>query len=177
MKLLVTYGSKRGGTEGIARMLGDAFAAHGIQTDVRPARRVHGLEGYDAVVVGGSLYGNFWHRDARRFVRKHAEELKQLPVWFFSSGPLDDSATKQEIPPVKQVVGLMERVGANGHQTFGGVMEENPKGFFARKLAKEHAGDWRDPSHIRRWAETISAAVRRPERAAPEPAPGSHDSV
>ncbi len=39
-------------------------------------------------------------------------------VWFFSSGPLDDSAERQEIPPMESVRKLMARVGARGHCTF-----------------------------------------------------------
>lgn len=73
MRVLVAYGSKRGGTEGLARMIGGELAAAGMQTTVQPARGVRSLEGFDAVVIAGALYASRWHADARRFTRRHAK--------------------------------------------------------------------------------------------------------
>ena len=42
------------------------------------------------MIVGGALYAFRWHKDARRFVKRHADELAGRPTYFFSSGPLDD---------------------------------------------------------------------------------------
>ncbi len=39
MRVLITYGSKRGGTEGIARMLAEALRGEDIDVTVAPARR------------------------------------------------------------------------------------------------------------------------------------------
>jgi hypothetical protein len=61
---------------------------------------------------------------ARGAVRSRVGERVAAPsfhlplVWFFSSGPLDDSAERQEIPPMESVRKLMARVGARGHCTF-----------------------------------------------------------
>jgi menaquinone-dependent protoporphyrinogen oxidase len=52
-------------------------------------------------------------------VNRHVSRLRTLPVWFFSSGPLDDSADRDEIPAPAQVAVLAERIGAKGHVTFG----------------------------------------------------------
>lgn len=163
MRVLVVHGSKRGGTAGIAEMLGDDLRANGLEADVRPARDVRDIGSYDAVVVGGALYAYRWHRDARRFVRRFRRELGIRPLWLFSSGPLDDSATEEDIPPVRFVERAMTRLGAVGHRTFGGAMPPDPEGFIARKIADGNAGDWRDPVHIARWARQI-AEILRPER-------------
>ncbi len=65
-----------------------------------PLARVTDVESYDAVVVGGGLYAGRWHKDARRFVRRHGRVLAGRPLWFFSSGPLDASAAeKGRFPP------------------------------------------------------------------------------
>lgn len=161
MRVLITWGSKRGGTEGIARMLGDAFRAQGIDVDLVPAAQSSRVswEKIDAVIVGGALYANRWHGAARRFVGRHRAKLRQRPVWFFSSGPLDDSAAEGAIPPAPRVEALMERVGAQGHVTFGGRLTPDARGFPASAMAKEHAGDWRRPETIRAWAEEIAAAL------------------
>ena len=168
MRVLITCGSKRGGTEGIARIIGETLEHEGFEVEVLPAGEVGAVLRFDAVIVGGGLYANRWHRAARRFVSRHAAELRQLPVWFFSSGPLDDSARQRVIPPTRQVKALMRRVGAQGHMTFGGRLERDVHGFPASAMAKKFAGDWRDPGHIRSWAFDVSRALpaARPQAAA-----------
>ncbi|MGZ3477384.1 MAG: flavodoxin domain-containing protein, partial [Polyangiales bacterium] len=115
--------------------------------------------GFDAVVVGGGLYANRWHRDARRFVERREKDLRHVPVWFFSSGPLDYSPTRAVIPPITQVQILMERVGAKGHMTFGGRLPPDATGFPASAMAKEKSGDWRSPDQIRAWGVEIARAL------------------
>jgi menaquinone-dependent protoporphyrinogen oxidase len=160
--VLVAYGSKMGGTAGIAEMLGEALATHGVSAEVRPAREVEDLAPYRAVVLGGALYAFRWHRDARRFVRRHGPALRERPLWLFSSGPLDGSATERPIPPVRFVAGAARRLGARGHATFGGRIAPDAKGFPASVLAKGSAGDWRDPAHIAGWGREIAVALSRP---------------
>jgi menaquinone-dependent protoporphyrinogen oxidase len=163
MKVLVTYASRLGGTQGIADQIRHELNTHGIVADARPIELVDSLAGYDAVVIGGSLYMGRWPRFGRRFVRRHAAELRQRPVWLFSSGPLDDSAETKVIPPTKPVAALMERIGARGHVTFGGRLSPDAHGFPAATMAKNHAGDWRDGDHIRAWtAELIKTLTTQP---------------
>ncbi|OBH05800.1 hypothetical protein A5696_25190 [Mycobacterium sp. E2699] len=162
MRVLVTFGSKRGGTGGLATMIGDALTDAGCDAVVHPAKHAGGLDGIDAVIVAGALYANRWHRDARRFVRRNTLALRGLPVWLVSSGPLDDSAEKRDIPPTAQVAKLLHRVGARGHVTFGGRLEPDAKGFPASAMAKKRAGDWRSPAHVRRWVGTVVNELHRP---------------
>jgi len=160
MRVLVTYGSKRGGTEGLARMVAGNLRDRGLEVDLLPPRQVHDVAVYNAVVVGGALYAFRWHPAARRFVRRHLHVLQQRPTWFFSSGPLDDSALKSDIPPVRGVARLMERSGAKGHATFGGRLSPQARGFPASAMAKKNAGDWRDPGQVRQWADGIAADLQ-----------------
>ena len=166
MLVLVAHGSKLGGTQGLAEMVADSLRAEGFEAEVRPAREVRDVSPYDVVIVGGALYAFRWHRDARRFVKRHTAALRRLPTYFFSSGPLDDSATAKDIPPVRGVQRLMERVGGRGHVTFGGRMPADATGFPAGKIAKDHAGDWRDPDHVRAWVRSIVGELRMQHREA-----------
>jgi menaquinone-dependent protoporphyrinogen oxidase len=171
MRVLVTWGSKRGGTEGIARSIGEGLRGEGIDVDLLPPDRARRAQGFDAVVVGGALYAGRWHADARRFVIRREEDLRRVPVWFFSSGPLDGSAERSAIAPTRQVEQLMGRVGAQGHRTFGGRLLPDARGFPASAMAKTHAGDFRDPAQIRAWAREIARALpaARPGAFAPQP--------
>jgi menaquinone-dependent protoporphyrinogen oxidase len=159
MRVLITWGSKHGGTRDIARMVADVLRDGGHEVDLRPPEEAARAVGYDAAIVGGALYANRWHRAARRFVARQEKLLRSVPVWFFSSGPLDDSAEREVIPPTRQVKVLMERVGAQGHITFGGRLEPDVRGFPDRALAREHAGDWRNPARIRAWAKEVARAL------------------
>jgi len=160
MTVLVTYGSKRGGTEGLAQMVADGLRAEGFRVEVAPARTAKNPENYEAVIVGGALYAFRWHRDARRFVKRHTGSLRQRPTYLFSSGPLDDSAAKGDIAPVKGVQTLMKRIGARGHVTFGGRLSPDAKGFPASAMAKRNAGDWRDPDQVRAYAHRLASELR-----------------
>lgn len=159
MRVLVAYGSRMGGTAGIAETVGRTIAGAGLEVAVRPAADVRELAGYDAVVVGGALYAGRWHRHARRFVKRHAAALRAVPVWLFSSGPLDASAATGEIPPVAQVRELLRLVGARGHVTFGGRLPADAKGFPASAMARTRAGDWRDPARIEAWAARVAGQL------------------
>jgi hypothetical protein len=88
-----------------------------------------------------------------------------VPTWFFSSGPLDDSADREVIPAPKEVAVLAERVGAKGHVTFGGRLEPDAKGFPASAMAKTASGDFRSFDRIGAWAKELA-------RALPSAAPG-----
>jgi menaquinone-dependent protoporphyrinogen oxidase len=152
--VLVTYGSKRGGTAEIATAISVELRGMGYDVSCQPAAEVHSLAAFDAVIIGGALYMRIWHRDARRFVRRHAGALRDKAVWMFSSGPLDDSA-KRPIEPVPQVKSLIELVHARTHITFGGRLAANATGFIASRMAKTNAGDWRDWERIESWAQEI----------------------
>lgn len=159
MRVLVTWGSEHGGTEGIGHTLAEALEARGHEVTAVKAREAPPVGAFDAVIVGGALYANRWHGDARRFVQRNVKALGRIPVWLFSSGPLDDSATHTDIAATGQVTVLAERIGAQGHVTFGGFLAKDEQGFPASAMAKEHAGDWRDPAHIRAWATEIADAL------------------
>lgn len=160
MSILVAYASKRGGTKGLAEMVAAGLREEGFTVDLSATREVERCDGYDAVIVGGALYAARWRRDARRFVKRHTGQLRRCPTFLFSSGPLDDSATEREIPPVKGVNALMGRIGARGHVTFGGRLTPDAKGFPARAMAKKRAGDWRDAEQVRTWVRSIGSELR-----------------
>jgi menaquinone-dependent protoporphyrinogen oxidase len=157
MRVLVTWGSKMGGTEGIAREIAETLAAHGHVVTARSADHALGPEHFDAVVIGGALYANRWHRAARHYASRHIDGLRRVPVWLFSSGPLDDSAPIT--PAVNQVAAVADRIGAREHITFGGKLAPDAKGFPAAAMAKTLAGDWRDLPRVRSWAAAIANAL------------------
>jgi menaquinone-dependent protoporphyrinogen oxidase len=159
--VLIAYGTKNGSTAGIAEIIADELRVDGLSADVREAGTVRSLEGYDAVVLGGALYTGRWHRAARRLARRQSAALRRRPVWLFSSGPLDDSADRSDIPAVPQVAAVAAATNARGHTTFGGRLTEAAHGFVARAMVRNgRGGDFRNPERIRAWAKEIYHELR-----------------
>ncbi|MER6736197.1 flavodoxin domain-containing protein [Streptomyces puniciscabiei] len=159
-RVLVAYGTTNGSTAQIAEAVAQVLGKEGLTVEARPAPSVASIEMYDAVVVGGALYAGRWHKDARRFVRRHHRALAERPLWFFSSGPLDTSASKRNIPPVSGVRRAMDRLGVKEHVTFGGCLEQGARGGVARMILRNgKGGDFRDFPAIEAWAERLAEEV------------------
>ncbi|MGC0208699.1 flavodoxin domain-containing protein [Streptomyces levis] len=159
-RVLVAYGTTNGSTAQIAEAIAEVLREHGAAAEALPAPSVESVAPYDAVVVGGGLYAGRWHKDARRFVRRHRRALAERPLWLFSSGPLDPSASERDIPPVPGVRKTMARLDAREHVTFGGRLEEGAKGWVARMILRSgKGGDFRDFTAIEAWAARIAAEL------------------
>jgi menaquinone-dependent protoporphyrinogen oxidase len=159
--VLVAYGTTNGSTAEIAETIAEVLREDGLTVEALPARSVPSAASYDAVVVGGGLYAGRWHKDARRFVRRHGKALAERPLWLFSSGPLDPSASERDIPPVPGVKKAMARLDAKEHVTFGGCLKEGAKGWVARMILRNgKGGDFRDFDRIKAWAARIGQELR-----------------
>jgi len=162
VRVLIVHASTRGGTAGLARMIAESLANHGVDVEVGNAGDVDDPEGYDAIIVGGALYNGKWHPDATWFVQRNLPALRATNVWFFSSGPLDESARSGSLAPVPQVQELARRANVRGHMTFGGVLERRTGGFFGSLFAWGKSGDFRDPQQVAEWVELIAARIAEP---------------
>jgi menaquinone-dependent protoporphyrinogen oxidase len=160
MRILVAYGSTHGGTAELARAVAEELVARGFTADVENAAAVTGMDGYDAAVVGGALYWDRWQPDAHGLVERCAEQLRAIPVWFFSSGPTDGSAAGGSLAPVPQVQRLARSVDIAGHITFGGIMTAPPGQLVRRFTPATRAGDFRDRDQVIEWVTRIAKALR-----------------
>lgn len=160
MKVLVTYGSKRGGTAGIAETIADELRQQGLEVDLAPAEQASRPDAYDAVIIGGALYGNRWHHAASHYVRHNYGSLRKRPSYLFSSGPLGEEFSHHNAPPVPELRLLGARIETREHVTFGGRLEPHPHGLMARLLAETLSGDWRDAEEERAWARKVATEVK-----------------
>jgi menaquinone-dependent protoporphyrinogen oxidase len=158
--VLVAYATKNGGTADVARWIGETLAGEDLDVEVRPAAMVDDVHSYTAVVLGSGVYAGRWLREAVRFAHHQRKALLGVPVWLFSSGPLDASAAERDILPVRNAVRLAEGLDALEHVTFGGRLVEGARGVTARMiLRKGKGGDFRDREQIRAWALGIAKEV------------------
>ncbi|MFD5325954.1 flavodoxin domain-containing protein [Streptomyces sp. NPDC127092] len=155
-RVLVAYGSRHGATAGIADEIGRTLRADGVDAVVLPADTVTDVSDYDGVVLGGALYAGRWNGKARRCARRNGDQLRNRPVWLFSSGPVDSSAEQRDIPPAPGVARRMKKLGAREHITFGGAVTAETPGRFARSMVRHgKGGDFRNPARIQEWAHHI----------------------
>ncbi|MGC0400490.1 menaquinone-dependent protoporphyrinogen oxidase [Streptomyces sp. SAI-126] len=155
--VLVAYGTTNGSTAQIAEAVAKVLRKNGLTVDVLPAQAVASVASYEAVVIGGGVYAGRWQKHARRFLRHHSRALAGRPLWMFSSGPLDASASERDIPPVPGVKKAMAALDAREHVTFGGCLEEGAKGWIARMILRNgKGGDFRDFTAIETWAAHVA---------------------
>ena len=72
MKILVTAASKHGATDEIAQAIGATLRSRGLDVTVIPAEQVDNLDGYEAVVLGSSVYAGHWLKPRSTWLRKTA---------------------------------------------------------------------------------------------------------
>jgi hypothetical protein len=73
-KVLVVYGSRHGGTQGIAERIGEVLTSEGLEARVESAEHVRDIGAPDAVVIGSGVYMGRWLDAPVTFVERHAAE-------------------------------------------------------------------------------------------------------
>jgi len=151
--VLVAYASKHGSTREIAGRICETIQSTGLRAHLRPAMGADDLEGYGAVVLGGSIYRGRWHRQAHRFLRRHEEALADRPLAIFGSGPveggpvslfqardqLDEALERHDVDPVAVEI-------------FGGRIDPSHLLF---PLSRMEAADSRDWDAIEAWGRSL----------------------
>lgn len=163
MTVLVAYASKRGSTAEIAETVAATLRRAGLEVDLQSVEEVKDLDRYGAVVLGSAVYMKRWRGDARHFLKKHRKELRQMPFWVFSSGPVGDPANDNPDwmePP--SLVEKVEEMEAKGHVVFGGSLPLQPRGVMERAMVEgtpKQYRDRRDWSEIREWAGRVASEL------------------
>lgn len=183
MTVLVTYATRHGSTAGIAERIAATLQAEGLAAEARPVTEVRDVAPYDAVVLGAAAYMYHWLKDATAFAKRHRAELRQRPVWLFSSGPLGTDRVDKEGHDVleasrpKEFAELSELLQPRGDQVFFGAWDPDapPIGLGERMLrhmpaskAALPAGDFRDWPAIEAWAVEIAGSLQPGPAAADE---------
>ena len=171
MKVLIAYATRHGATAGIAERVATTLRDEGVEAQALPVEDVTRLDEYDAVVLGGAAYMYHWLKDARKFARRHQAELRQRPVWLFSSGPLGSEEVDAQGNDVregarpKEFDELTELLQPRGEAVFFGAYDPDAKpiGLVERVTrmapAAEAAlpsGDFRDWDEIDAWAKQVA---------------------
>jgi menaquinone-dependent protoporphyrinogen oxidase len=165
MNALVTYASRLGSTAEIAEHIAARLRDRGVDSTILPVDASPAVATFDAVVIGSALYAGHWLDDATHFVRENEQDLRERPVWAFSSGPVGKAASGETHAP-SAVRALVARIGARDHRVFAGAFDPTTVdaaqfAFIERVVAKRFVpqGDFRKWSQIDAWADDIAHSI------------------
>lgn len=82
-RILVTYFSKTGSTEEIAKRIGKNLTEKGLENDVVKISEVEDLENYSKVVLGSPIYGMKMAPDFMKFIEENSQKLKDKVLGVF----------------------------------------------------------------------------------------------
>jgi len=159
--VLVAYGSKFGSTAEIAEFLGSELRLHGLDVTVAPAAEVESVRPYEFVILGSAIYFGRWRRPALHLLRRERKALMGRDLWLFQSGLSVTGPGPWEDPTPKAVAQLARDIGVARPVTFpGALLPATAGGVLPRLMARNpDAGDHRDWTRIRAWAQEVAATI------------------
>jgi menaquinone-dependent protoporphyrinogen oxidase len=151
--VLVAYADRQGSTHDAAVTISQTLREHGCHVGSLHAGETYDpLRGWSLIVVGGSLTGAGWHRNARRFVRRHRLELGRGPLAVFGVSPWREDAEERRDAVLRLRSALHDQ--AELQPVAATVFDEiEPAGNgWANWLGR---GDLRDWIAVRGWAKQL----------------------
>ncbi len=156
MKILVTASSRHGSTLEVADAIAARLASAGLSVEQALPEDVQSLEGFDAVIVGSSVYLRQWMEPAKDFVNRYHQQLRDMPSWAFSVGMADVPKSKPE--DVRRIGPVAVNAVFDGYRAFPGRYDPTSLNLRERSIgyvAGAVEGDYRDWDAINDWADTI----------------------
>jgi menaquinone-dependent protoporphyrinogen oxidase len=155
-KILVAYASKCGSTGEVAEAMRKALCETGASVDVRLAKAVRDVSGYQGVIVGSAIRLGQWLPEALQFIKRHQAALSRVPVAYFSVGSfLRDGTAKSRQDAAASQNAARALVAPVSTGLFAGKIDMSKLSLVDRLLIKavqSPEGDWRDWDAIRAWA-------------------------
>ncbi|MCL2409092.1 MAG: flavodoxin domain-containing protein [Oscillospiraceae bacterium] len=130
MNTLILYATKHGAVREIAGRIADSIGGavlHDLKQGGSPS-----LAGFDCVIIGSSLYAESIRKEAKAFLAKNADALREKKLGLFLSGMLPDEAEKCFDNNFRKDI----LQSANAASFLGGIFDPQKAGAFGRILMK-----------------------------------------
>jgi len=183
-RVQVVYGSRHGGTAGIAQRIAEVLRNEGADVLVANAADRPDPSGFDAYLIGSGVQIGSWHKEGFEFLERNQATLATRPVWLFSSGPLPGSSMMKEAEDRlelalgpregpgsggrKRIEGLSAAIHPRAHRVFYGAFDpkDPPRSMQERLVRLMPAakrvlptGDFREWDAIEAWARDIAGQL------------------
>lgn len=163
---LVTYASRYGATAEIAQRIGDTLTSSGHTVKVSPIADVDSLDGYKAVVIGGSIYSGEWPPDLIEWVGTHLHALRQMPcAVFVTAARLRDSSDAMRLSVHSSISKHIIFIEPAAVGYFGGAVDYGKLSPIVRMQLQTKGlpeGDFRDWYAIDAWARALPEQFAEP---------------
>lgn len=140
MKLLILYGTTEGQTRKIAHFMEAILQNAGHQVTVADSSaEPPAPEGYDAIMVGGSIHMQKYQSAIKHYIKKHVAELSQMPGAFFSVSLAVASDMDDEHLEVQKITAdFLEQTGWKPLMTsqIAGALKYTEYDYFKRLIMK-----------------------------------------
>ena len=168
-KILITYASRTGSTQGVAEAIAKIYSENGISVDLQSMQEVKDLTAYQAVVAGSAIQNRQWLPEAMRFLQTHRAALAQKPVATFTlCMTLAMKNGEKNRPDIMQWLAPVRRIAHPVSQgVFAGVLDISKIPSFSDRLKFRLSvlfgvwseGDHRDWDAIHAWADELPAKL------------------
>lgn len=155
--VLVAFVSRHGATREVADAIATSLRADETTVEVKAAWSVRAsVAERDLIVLGAPLYSGRWPLSAHRFLRRHREDLQQVPVAVFALGPKErnDAAWTRSRSQLERALAKHQWLSPAATALFGGADE------LGRSMSPRR--DLRDWVAIREWSAEISRHAHQP---------------
>ena len=160
-RVLVAFASRHGATRETAAAVARELtrAGHkrgGLSVVLAPVQHQPDAVAFDAVVLGSAVYAGRWLEAALDWVGRMSAQLRERPVWLFSTG-------LPGVPPPARTVGdgrwVADALGAREHRTFGGRVEQRLLSPAERAWFPVEFPDQRNWTAVTDWSVRIAAEI------------------
>lgn len=164
MKALVVYGTRWGGTAGVAERIGDTLRREGYTVDVASAKdHPPSLDAYGLVVVGSGISAGRWTKESTNYLKKNNVALRERRTALFASCRSGGEEELQEQGRQEYLVKVAEKNGLSpvAYGLFGGLIDfTKSHGLLgnimlnvAKKELREKGVDTSKPYDFRDWTQ------------------------
>ncbi len=162
-RVLVTYATMAGSTEGVAKRIGEVLLERNIPVDVVEVSQVKDLSNYDTIILGSGIRGGTFFTGANAFIELNKSTLEQKVIYVFlvcltmrEDTPSNRSTVEGYLDPIRaQIKPISEGL-------FAGAYDSSKHNFMEKlvmRAMKAPEGDFRRWDEITTWAESVAISI------------------
>ena len=170
-KVLITYSSRTGFTQGVAEMIAKTLSGDILDVDVVPMKEVRNISAYQAVIAGSGIQAGAWLPEAMDFIQKNQQELSEKQFAAFlvcmtlamKNGDTYRRHVKEWMQPVRDLVPTFSENIFAGGLDFDKIQTnvDRMKFRMSTLIGIWKEGDHRDWDAIQRWGQELKVLLSK----------------